>query len=56
MWHSVVCQTWKEMQVTSGNSSPDTSCSLIGPGFEKICRFEKYPDKPQGKRHVFFFF
>ena len=37
------------MQLTSIGSSPDTSCTLIGPGSEKTWNFAEYPDDPKGK-------
>ena len=41
------CKTLKEMQLTSGSSSPDTSCTLVQ--VRKDFKFEKYPENPRGK-------
>ena len=42
------CKTRKEMHLTSGSSSKDTSCD-VGPGSEKTWSCEKYPDNPKRK-------
>ena len=42
------CKTRKEMHLTSGSSSQDTSC-YVGPGSENTLNLGWYPDYPKGK-------